>query len=403
MRTSIQNSRISNVSDKNKFKGERVILALSFFVGTLMPIDVIGSISPGILDVLRYSSALILILILHTKDGPIVPTRPLLGIAALLLISVGILSILKAFLSDGNFIPAAAALVSPIVAYLLAKFQNLHRMLLLGLVFGCFLSSLDIILQVLGMPFLGTPSTDGFRYSGFSLKSTHVAPLLAVAICIVLSNWAWRTRQVLLRLLLLGTLFTALLLSQGRVGLAGLIVAVGILIAISVPKRPVIMIFGILVGMVCLLASDVLALFFDYVLRADTPTNSGFSSGRGELNSLAWEAFLHGGVIGLDGNERNLFNPHIAPLSSGLNIGPYGLVAISIICILLAFLVFFGGNRVPAPFRMIAGIAVTIAMIEPTGFFVGFSGSLLLMLCFAQYSHRTNSNVSTPGKQTQGM
>lgn len=235
------------------------------------------------------------------------------------------------------------------------------------------------------MPFLGAPSVYGFRYSGFSYGSTAVAPLIAVAICVVVMPWVWQNRRTVLRIILLGTLLSGLILSQGRGGLLGLIVALTVLVFVYLLRKPVLTLVWTIIGTVTLLVSGAVPALIDYVSRADAPGTSDLTSGRLELNLAAWQVFWRSGLLGLEPAEYDLYNPHMAPLSAALNIGPFGLVATSVICVLLFVIIVFAPSDFPVLFRMIASIALVTAFLEPTGFFVGFTGAMLVMICFAQY------------------
>lgn len=380
-------------------KDAEVPVAPFFALGVFMPIDFIQTVPPVILDGARYGTALLIMFLVHSARRTSRPV-PILGVVAFLLIFSGGLSVLKSVVFDGNLFAPIVSLVSPLVAYLVVRTQVNHRWILLGFTFGCFLSALDILLQASGLPFLGTPSEYGFRHSGFSYSSTAVAPLLAVAICVALMPWVWEKRRTVLRIILVCVLLIALFLSQGRGGLAGLMAALAILAFIYLPRKPGLTIIATLVGGLAIVISGAAAALVDYISRTDIPGSSDITSGRANLNFAAWEAFWRAGVLGVDPAESHHYNPHMAPLSAALNIGPFGLIATSVVCILLLVVIFFAGRDFPIVLRMIAGIAFTVSLIEPNGFFVGFTGAVLVMICFANY--RRNKSGSQQNEQWVG-
>lgn len=372
-----------------------------FALGLIMPIDVFLSVPPIALDAVRYGLAALIVFLVYSRTRPSTKVSALDLVALLLILSGGVAVFKEAFFGGSLFIPVVS-LVSALVAYLVIKARMHHRWLLLGFMAGCALSGLDIISQAAGLPYLGMPSEYGFRYSGFSFSSTNVAPLLAVAACIAIMPWAWEKRRIPLRVILTVILVVSLFLSQGRVGVVGLLAAVFILALIYLWRRPLRTIVLLAVGAVVFWASGLVEFLTDYLTRSDTPGRTDFSSGRSELNADAWDKFWRSGMLGLNPAEYDLYNPHVAVLSSALNIGPFGLFATGLICILLAVMVFFAGRDVPVLFRMIAAIALTTSLIEPTGFFVGFAGAVLIMVCFAHYRGPSLSSLYGPQPAAPG-
>lgn len=379
----------------------KLLTAAMFSVGFLMPIDYINPIPPIAFDILRYGIASALIFVIYSQRRKIERSY-FLGLAAFLLITTGTVSVVKAIVLGGSLLNAATVLISPLVAFLVIRPQIHHRTLLIGFTIGCSLSAIDAILQASGLPFFGIPSADGFRFSGFSLSSTSFAPLLAVAISIAGTPWAWNSRHTILRFLLLVPLIVALFISQGRGGLACLIVALCILLANNFSRKPGPIIVFSVIGAAIFLLTNALELLLDYILRTDGPGSGDISSGRTELNEAAWNAFWHNGVFGIAPDIRGDYNPHLAVLSAALNTGVIGFISTFLVCIFLLILVFSFFNSTPILFRMIAGIALTVALIEPSGFFVGFTGSILVMLCFSHFKpstpHPEQLTVSTFAK-----
>ena len=356
-----------------------------FLLGLVLPIDTMGSVPPILFDVLRYGLALAIVVYVYSRRRD-VQTNPLLGWVVLLLTTSGALAVAKALLLGGDLFTGIVAFISPLAAFLVVREMVNLRWILLGFVAGCTLSALDIIFQANGLPYLGVPSEYGFRYSGFSFGSTKVAPFLAVAICTVISPWAWARRRAVFRVGLLAVLATALFLSQGRGGLAGLLVALAVLVLPLLRRRPLAALGLLLVGLPALYLSGAFSALVGYVLRSGVSTTSDLTTGRAGLNSTAWDAFWAGGPLGVDPSIRHVLNPHIAPLTSAVDVGPFGLVATTIVCILLAYVMLFAPPRVPLLFRMIAAVSLVTALLEPNGFFVGFSGTMIVTLCFAQFA-----------------
>lgn len=351
-----------------------------FLLGVVMPIDTIAGVPAIVMDVARYGLAA-LIVVAIARHRRYATKAPLLDWAGFLMIASGVLSVLKATVFGDGLFEAVIAFFSPAAALLLVR-QHVHlRPLLLGFVTGCTWSAADILLQANGLPFLGYESEDGFRVSGFSFSSTQVAPLLAVAICVVISSWAWKEKRLVWRILLVAVLGSGLFISQGRVGVAGLLVALVVLVLALLPRRPVVVGFGMAIAGLAAYFSGVMTAFLDFVLRTNAPVIADFSSGRDRLNEVAWEAFWAGGALGVVPDVRHLLSPHMAPVTAAVNIGPFGLLATSALCLMLAYVAFFGS--VPIVFRMIAAVALVTAGIEPNGFFVGFTGAVLVFLCFS--------------------
>ncbi|MFS2242856.1 hypothetical protein [Microbacterium sp. OR16] len=364
----------------------RVSLAPYFLLGLVLPIDTVTGVPPILFDLLRYGLAIVIVLSARSRPrGRNLNT--LLSFVTLLLMTSGALAIVKSIVFDSDLFTGAVAFVSPLAAFLVVRKMYHHRWIMLGFVAGCALSAIDIILQVNGLPYLGVPSDWGFRYSGFSFSSTKVAPFLAVALCVVITRWAWAEQRAVLRVLLATPLLVALFFSQGRVGVAGLLAALTVFGLTILARRPLAGLGLLLVGIPALHFSGVFSALLDYVLRSDVPGVTDLSSGRGIRNSAAWDAFSAGGLLGVDPATRQYLNPHIAPLTSGVDVGPFGFFATSVVCLFLAYMMFFASKRIPMVFRMIAAVALATAFIEPNGFFVGFSGTLLVALCFAQFAH----------------
>ena len=352
-----------------------------FLLGLIMPIDTIAGIPAAVMDVARYGLAGLILVAAHRSRREH-QSPPIFVLAGGLLIACGVLSCVKAVVLGGSLLSATTALLSALVAFLFVR-ERLHlRALMAGFVFGCAWSALDIILQSSGLPFLGYASVDDFRYAGFSFSSTHVAPLLAVAICLVLTSWLWTRRRLVVRTVLLAVLGTGLFMSQGRVGVVGLLVALVVLAYSLASRRPAWAFGPVLVGVPVLYFTGAWSSLLDFMMRTDSPQTGEVTSGRAYLNAVAWDAFWQGGGIGVDPSQSYLYYPHMAPLTFALNLGPFGLFAVTCLCLLLAWVVLFGWQT-PQVFRMIASVALVTALIEPLGFFVGFTGAVLVLLCFA--------------------
>lgn len=371
-------------------KRRDVSLVPFFLLGLVLPIDTMGGVPPVLFDVLRYGLALVIVVASLSRPRESRP-NPLLGWVTFLLTTAGALAIAKAVFLGGSLFTGVVAFISPLVAFLVVRGMAHQCWLMLGFVAGCTLSAIDIIFQANGLPYLGVPSEYGFRYSGFSFGSTKVAPFLAVALCVVITPWAWAKRRVLLRVALAVALGAALFLSQGRGGVAGLLAALAILVFTLLRRRPLLGFGLLLVVPPVLYFSGAFSALSDHVLRSNVQTASDLTTGRSALNSASWDAFWAGGPLGVDPSIRHLLRPHIAPLTSGVDVGPFGLMATSVVCVLLAYTMFLAPARVPVVFRMIAAVALVAALLEPTGFFVGFSGAMIVALCFAQFAQTVDN------------
>lgn len=391
----LHNSRRSrrNVGD--------VPIAPFFLLGVIMPINMLQGVPPIALDILRYGLALIILYLLRSYRKP-TKNVTLLELVAVLLILSGGLFVLKTGFLGGSLFSPLVSFVSPFVGYLVVRKQVHLNHILMGFSVGAALSAFDIVLQVLGLPFIGMPTAYGFRYSGFSFSSTSVAPLLAIAICITISSWVWGNSRIILRSGLTIVLVAGLFLSNGRVGVLGLIFALGIYIVSNFIRYPV-RIFSLVVAGSCIGAFLGLGQsLLNFFTRANVSGAGDITSGRGELNSLAWEAFWRGGLLGIPPSEYENFNPHIAPLSFGLNVGPFGLFSMGLACLFLAVLVLSFHRENFLVFSMIASVALTTSFVDSSGFFVGFTGTILTMICFASFSgmDRSKSSLDTASSGT---
>src|SRR5690606_38022377 len=144
--------------------------------------------------------------------------RPLL-LTAVALGSFGLVTVVSG-LSSGTQQQAwlgVVAVISALGGALLAQRPPLPRGVWLGFLVALSLSAGDVLLQALGLPYLGVPSQYGLDYSGFSEKRTLLAPFLAIALILYATPNLWgvspRISVVVLRLVGAAVSCSALILS----------------------------------------------------------------------------------------------------------------------------------------------------------------------------------------------
>ncbi|MCT2089342.1 hypothetical protein M3D92_08565 [Micrococcus terreus] len=344
-----------------------------------MPIDVLGPVNPVIMDLLRYGLAVVLIVgVRRSGDGH----RGLGVLIGVLLCLYNVALLLRGLYADQGSVMSQATIgiVSVLVAILATRNWRINRAILAGFLAGATLSATDILLQVAGLPYLGTPTEWGTRYPGLSFTSTNTAPFLALALVLVISSHLWTSRPAvrMSRILLFVILFAGLALSGGRGGLGGFILALTVFLMFRFSRQPILAVITSAAGLVVVVTRwDQL---MDFLTRGGT--SSGFTTGRDELNAQAWSAFLDSPILGVELVSRAGYNPHTPILSFALDIGLAGLlVGIAGVFALLL--------RMARPIRrgpagevlcMMAAVMVVTALLEPVGFFVGFTKACLLMI-----------------------
>lgn len=381
-----------------------------FALGVLLPIDVVSGVAPFTLDIARYGAALILIL--RTAKISTNRTNTLQRLLFLLVFSFSALLLLKGILFDdlSTIQKAFIGGLSSSVAFLLSSRHHAHKFILFGFIFGAFLNAATILWAV----FIPTSATGtSIRYAGLSFSSTHIAPFIAVAIVFTAMPWLWENRKHrLLRFITFAVLLLGLAYSGGRGGFAGLILAFVLSLIVKFKRAPfsAIVVSGLALFLV-FRVQTVIDWISVNILREGT--QAGFTSRRGEFNDASWDAFWEGGLLGTPIGERNLFQPHMAPLTFALDVGPFGLVAGGVLCLVVIAAIIRFTPGIPVEFRMVATIALVTALLEPNGFFVGLSKILIIMLCVgtpstsaAQTSRHEqpdppNTSVSSETTQTQ--
>lgn len=372
----------------------RVLLLLFGFV---LPIDIISTLSPETLDLIRYGLALLVVLRSKDMRGHL-KFRTVSWVAGLLLIA-GLVGLVKALISSSSFETYLIAVISVLVAMFVAKSATNISQILTGFSFGMVASALDIIAQASGLPHLGENSEYGIRISGFSFNSTTAAPFLAVAICVLVlrrnssdghkaSKWSWIIRGASVVVLASG-----LLLSGGRGGIAGLALALSVVGLSGLRRRP-------LLAAILMISATVLVVLNRTTIvnfLTQNRTTHGFTSGRDVLNQQAFDAFWSGGIFGLDTNTRLSLNPHTPILGFALDSGVIGLsVMLTLVTLNLWFIV--GKNPgFPLEHRAIATVSFVTSLLEPTGFYVGLSKIMVFMIIASEWDRaRHEGGTSSP-------
>ena len=370
---------VSSVVVAALFKINRAILLASWLLGFLLPIDYVDGFAPIIFDVCRYALLLVLALRLETSFQG---RRYAAVIVCYLLISYNLLLYIVQAVQGGGFVTSRAlvGIGSVFLAFAATRNGSHNRILLLGFVTGCTISAMDILAQVAGLPYLGTPTDWGARYAGLSFNSTNTAPFLAVAALVVLSRriWSQTVTARLFRLISFLILLGGLVLTGGRGGLAGFLVGASAYLLFLIRRSPGIGLTGLL--LVISVTISQYSAIVDFLTREGG--TGGFTTGRDVLNAQAWDAFWQGGIFGVSVTERDLYRPHTPLLTFALDVGPWGLL----VAIASTVALFYRLIRPARPTSegevasMMAGVLVTTALLEPVGFFVGAAKAVVLMI-----------------------
>lgn len=359
---------------------------VAFALGIVLPIDLVSTIDPIIFDLIRYGLATSLIFRCRftTKNQ-----NKHLNVSFWLLATIGAYITIAGIANGANemLVRGTIGILSALFALLLARISHLHSALLAGFVLGASLSGLDILLQVAGLPYLGSATDWGYRYSGLSFSSTNTAPFLANAVVIILAyKWKLNTSSLngiivfSLRLIALIILIPGLFYSGGRGGFAGLIFAFSIYGMFTFKLNPLRVVTILTITIIFVMYN--INFFISYITRDGATEANGLSSGRSALNSEAWGAFLSAAPLGVPVSERVLYRPHTPVLTFALDAGLLGLIiGILLVSILAkAVLVPRESSNYPVVYRMIGGIMLVTSILEPAGFFIGFAKALLFLI-----------------------
>lgn len=362
--------------------------AVAFALGVILPIDFISGVNPTYLDASRYG--LLIILFVRTRRDTSRDGNPFVLMCFAGLVFIGLASVAKGL--DGSpeqLVRGIIGILSALAGVLLSQRRGLHKDLLRGFILGMAASAADIALQVAGLPFFGMPSAFGFRYSGFSFNSTTLAPLLAIAAVLTLSSWLWPRPQggarlivLTFRLVVLAVLLGGLYESQGRGGVLSLAVAVGAML-LHKSRRSRIRI-ALLAGLGLAVMVRFRSQLETLILRSDS---SDVTTGRGDLNAKAWQAFVADPVFGATPNDLESLNPHTPFLTFAIEAGFVGLMVAVLLTVALSIVLFRrpipGGGHVFVV-RCMAIIVLMTSLLEPDGLYVGLSKVLLLSIVLGQ-------------------
>lgn len=360
------------------YRNDALARFLAFVLGFFLPIDYVSVLPSVALDVCRYG--LLAVLLIITNPVHARRTLPLSVLAPLVAVSV---YFSVSGLTSGAYWLVNTGIVgalSALGAYYLCARIDILRPLLNGFVAGIAASSIDILLQYLGLPYMGNPSIHGLTYTGFSLTRTAAAPLFAVAIVILLIRMTTPgpKRVAFVRLSLLAILGVGMILTAGRGGVLGLLAALSVWSARLFPRRPA----TVLAGLVALAAVAIWQReSFLFSRLSDT---SDFDTGRSDRNLTAWTAFLRSPLLGPDpagwsGDEVRGAHNILAYLA-----GQAGLLGLAVAIWLLIVVLFAAlkgilNERAESHFgALVLIIAVVVALLEPIGFFFGLARTILL-------------------------
>lgn len=362
---------------------------LAIILGMVMPIDFMQGVGTGVFDFIRY--ALVLAIIVK-PSGSVRPPRLLAAHIVLgILILLGLYALVSGLVAGNadELLRGVISIASALSAYAIARRPGIGRRVIMGFCVGMMASSLDIISQNFGGPYLGATTVYGIRYSGFSYSSTAVSPLIAIAfVAVLMTRVEVKSRALSLivltsRFVLLVVLGSALVISGGRGGLLGIALALGVLCLSALRGHPLAVLSVAVVGVVLVpfLWGPIAAL-----LTRGGP--AGFGSGRAGLNSAAWQAFLGSPVFGVDPARLSEFEPHTPIINFAIQAGFVGLICgIGLVAIQVRIMVAnpYSSTPVPVAARMMCAVMLAISFLEPDGFFVGLSRVVILMIVVTAY------------------
>lgn len=364
---------------------------VAVILGILIPIDVLGELRPASLDALRYTLAIALVVRIFVNPQGNSRLSRQVFFASSCLIAVYSLGVVKEVTAQSESLTTLAPIVglaSTLLAVVITLDRKIRPSIFLGFSIGATASAADILLQVAGLPFLGTPTDWGTRYAGLSFTSTNTAPFLAVALVLVLLSIRIRSDQRIWYLLQTSVsgicvvvLASALVFSGGRGGVLGLVIAIGIL-GIRIGRNRADLL-ALSVGSVALASYVYKDAIGSYIDRDGRSTSLG--SGRGERNYEALRALSDNWLSGLEPAEAALYNPHTPVLLFGLQLGIVGSLLMLAVTLQLGRLALRGAlvRDTHIHSAMAAAIMFVTALLEPTGFYVGLSKVTLLLLVLA--------------------
>ena len=262
--------------------------------------------------------------------------------------------------------------------------------LLLGFALGVALSGFVILLAAVGIPTISPLEDLGVaRVTGLAPSATRVATELAVAV-VVFGSYVQRHRIILP---MAGALlcFVALLISGGRVGVVGLMLA----IVVALFKRwipPAFVLAALLLLLTIFSQMPQYGVELHTVNRltsfSDQAGGSDFSSGRVDLFVASLDQTLRHPLVGSGLDvfvERYGHSPHVTPLLFSV---AGGLVVGVIVLILGLRMLWILRRRVisPGPEIKAASLGIVVLfstiLLQPTGPFVGVE-SITMLFVFA--------------------
>ncbi|HLR96686.1 MAG TPA: hypothetical protein VK053_19330 [Jiangellaceae bacterium] len=362
---------------------------LVFGWAALLPIWSIDPLPPVAFDALRLIGAGVIFL--RMQRAPSVAWRQAVNSWVVPILAVGaLMTTVAAVNADGRgWTTGTTMLIAAAVAYLVVVRVDRPGLVFGGYLAGVALSASVLIMSAFGYTALSPQDNPGFdRLTGLAPSATLAASDFALAVVIGWAYLSTRSRWQTPALLGMGVALVALLLSGGRVGVAGVAVATGcaLLAGWVRPKHVVIGVSG-LAGLLWVAPHIGLQFFtLDRLLgTSDTLTRTSFSSGRFEVLPEAARAVVLDPLgHGLDGFvAAHGAIPHTPILYLGLG----GGLAAALIALALTVRVL---RRVLRPLRdsiapqraahLVLAVFVATIALEPSGPFVGVATLTLLFL-----------------------
>lgn len=357
--------------------------SLALGLGLLLAVDYVRGFDGSMLDVLRY--ALCGLLILKSRSHPLVrfDSNWHHAVVSLLLlipaVGLALTVVHQSAAQTREFVIAAGSVA---VSALVVRREGVLQPLLIGFAVSMTVSAIDIVAQLVGLPYLGVTSRFGTSFSGFSMTRTQASPLFAMAMLIAASPYAWslvgrRRPVVTIRVVVFLACGIALVLTAGRGGLVALVAVAAtraLVLCVSRPRVVLVATGALLLAGVAYLASPYAEMF----LR-----DGDISSGRNDLNAAAFEAFLSSPLTGVDPTLiGDPLRPHTPILFFAIQVGAVGFVGAIALSLIVGWLALRGCCTFDSRVRLggeFLVVATVIGVLEPSGFFVGLSKVLLLL------------------------
>lgn len=263
------------------------------------------------------------------------------------------------------------------------------RSVLAGYFVGVTASASILILQALKIADLSPQDAPGyFRATGLAPSSTLVSIELAIGLILGLSALGAGRRLARISMVPTALIFIAILLSGGRVGVAGLLVSLLLAAFAGWIRLYLVVVLGALIAVAIWIGESLgIDLFtLDRLLNGSPQSmQTDYGSGRAALNGEAIDSirsnWLEGSTLDQFVNQNGA-SPHSPVLVFGVVAGVAGLI----LCVCLTIRILYRMARRPAVSSatarscyLILGVLFASIILEPDGAFVGVQMNFMLI------------------------